>query len=65
LARAVRARSTVEPIYVDDVDGLAQVLASVLRDDDVVLTLGAGSIGAVAQCLPEALATKTPVGVPR
>jgi UDP-N-acetylmuramate--alanine ligase len=65
LARAVRARSTVEPIYVDDVDGLAQVLASVLRDDDVVLTLGAGSIGAVAQRLPEALATKTPVGVPR
>jgi len=35
----------------------------VIRADDVVLTLGAGSIGAVARSLPDRLATRVPVGV--
>jgi UDP-N-acetylmuramate--alanine ligase len=65
LARALRSRGAVEPIYVDDVEHIGAALASVIRDNDVVLTLGAGSIGAVAQSLPGALATKAPVGVPR
>jgi hypothetical protein len=34
----------------------ASVLGPVLHADDVVLTLGAGSIGTVAQTLPQALA---------
>jgi hypothetical protein len=34
-----------------------------MRDDDIVLTLGAGSIGAVAQSLPDVLAIKGPVGI--
>jgi UDP-N-acetylmuramate--alanine ligase len=65
LARAIRTRGAVEPVLVDDVESLADVLADIVRDDDVVLTLGAGSIGAVAQGLPAALATKAPVGVKR
>jgi UDP-N-acetylmuramate--alanine ligase len=56
LARAVRVRGSVEPIFVEQLEELADVLANVLAADDVVLTLGAGSIGAVAPTLPEKLA---------
>ncbi|HEY5624275.1 MAG TPA: cyanophycin synthetase, partial [Gammaproteobacteria bacterium] len=63
LARAVRARGSVEPVFVEDLDALAPTLAEVIEPDDVVLTLGAGSIGAIARTLPKLLATKVPVGV--
>lgn len=63
LARAVRARGSVEPIFVEDLEILAATLAEVIRDGDVVLTLGAGSIGAIARTLPKRLATTVPVEV--
>ena len=63
LARAVRARGAVEPVFVEDLGDLDTVLANVVRADDVVLTLGAGSIGAAAAALPELLAVRGPVGV--
>ena len=65
LARAVRSRGVVEPIFVESLDHLPGVLADVVAHDDVVLTLGAGSIGAAARRLPAALAVKAPVGVKR
>ena len=63
LARAVRVRGAVEPIFIEDLAELPAVLAPILQADDVVLTLGAGSIGAVAPTLPRALAVRSPVGV--
>jgi UDP-N-acetylmuramate--alanine ligase len=63
LARAVRVRGAVEPIFIEELGELPQVLAQILRADDVVLTLGAGSIGAVAPTLPRVLAVRAPVGV--
>ncbi len=48
LARAVRVRGSVEPIFIEELGELPAVLAQILRADDVVLTLGAGSIGAIA-----------------
>ena len=63
LARAVRARGAVEPIFIEDLAELPMVLGQILRADDVVLTLGAGSIGAVAPTLPRTLAVRSPVGV--
>ncbi len=63
LARAVRTRGSVEPIFIEQLDMLATTLAEVICADDVVLTLGAGSIGAVARSLPDRLATRAPVGV--
>ena len=65
LARAVRSRGRVEPVFVEDLDALTEALRSVLQPDDIVLTLGAGSIGAIAQRLPKELAVKGPVGVRR
>jgi len=63
LARAVRARGTVEPVFVEDVEQLAAVLGPIVMDGDIVLTLGAGNIGAVAATLPEALAVQPSLGV--
>ena len=65
LARAVRSRGRVEPIFIEDLDALPEALRSVLQPNDVVLTLGAGSIGAMAQRLLTELAVKGPVGVRR
>jgi UDP-N-acetylmuramate--alanine ligase len=45
LAKCIRGRQLVEPILVADEPELMQVLASVVRADDVVVMMGAGSIG--------------------
>ena len=63
LARAIRARGAVEPVFVEELENLPDVLANILKSGDVVLTLGAGSIGAAATALPDALRTRRPVGV--
>jgi UDP-N-acetylmuramate--alanine ligase len=51
ICRAVRTRGLVEPVFVENVDGLADALRAVLHDGDVVLTMGAGNLGQVAQDL--------------
>ena len=51
ICRAVRSRGLMEPVFVERVDDLADSLRAVLHDGDVVLTMGAGNIGAVAQDL--------------
>jgi len=47
LARAVRVAGRIEPLFVDDVATLPQAILDAARDGDVVLTMGAGSIGSV------------------
>ena len=47
LARAVRVAGKVEPVFVADVADLPGSLADFVQDGDVVLTMGAGSIGQV------------------
>ena len=56
LCRAIRARGKANPIFVDDVAALPHVLREILRANDVLLTMGAGSIGQVAADLPQWLA---------
>lgn len=56
IARAVRSRGGVEPVFVENLDELATVLKGVVDDDDLLLTMGAGDIGAYASRLPELLA---------
>jgi UDP-N-acetylmuramate--alanine ligase len=58
IARAVRSRAAVEPVFVESLDELEPVLKDVLEDGDLVLTMGAGDIGAYAADLPERLAAK-------
>jgi len=47
LARALRVAGKVEPVFVDDITLMPQVIADNARDGDVVVCMGAGSIGAV------------------
>ena len=55
LTRAVRVAGKVEPIFVDDINELPQALADVTRDGDVVISMGAGTIGAVPAKVVELL----------
>ncbi len=48
LARSIRARGKVDPVFVEDLQGLDDVVESLLQDGDIFITLGAGSIGAWA-----------------
>ncbi|MHB8622835.1 MAG: UDP-N-acetylmuramate--L-alanine ligase [Sulfuricaulis sp.] len=57
LCRAIRARGKVNPIFVEDVNTLPLALQDVLHGNDVLLTIGAGSIGNVATSLPQLLRT--------
>ncbi|MBI2732753.1 MAG: UDP-N-acetylmuramate--L-alanine ligase [Aquabacterium sp.] len=58
LTRAVRVAGKVEPIFVDDVAELPQAIASNARGGDVVICMGAGSIGTVAGKTAELLKDK-------
>jgi UDP-N-acetylmuramate--alanine ligase len=48
LARAVRARGKVDPVFVEHPRNLREALPALLRDNDMLLLLGAGDIGAAA-----------------
>ncbi|MDR0379269.1 MAG: hypothetical protein LBI62_04900, partial [Candidatus Accumulibacter sp.] len=47
LARALRVAGRVDPLFVENVDDLPQAILDAARDGDVVITMGAGSIGGV------------------
>ena len=57
LSRAIRARGKLDPILVKDLSEIQMTLEHVVQDNDVLLTLGAGSIGSIAQSLSESFAT--------
>ena len=58
LARAIRARGQVEPVFVENIEELSSTLKGVLKDGDILLTLGAGSIGVAASKLKDELAAE-------
>ncbi len=47
LARAVRVVGKVEPVFVEQITDMPEAVFSAARPGDVVVTMGAGSIGAV------------------
>ena len=49
ICRAVRSRGKVEPIFVEKVEQIDQALRNVVRAGDVIVTMGAGQIGAIAR----------------
>ncbi|MGE0189225.1 MAG: UDP-N-acetylmuramate--L-alanine ligase [Steroidobacteraceae bacterium] len=55
ICRAIRSHGRVEPILVKSVEELPEVLLPILRDGDVLVTMGAGSIGTLAPELPQLL----------
>ena len=53
LCRAIRLRGRIDPVFVKDHAELAEVLAGIIEDDDLLLTLGAGDIDQVSRQLYE------------
>jgi UDP-N-acetylmuramate--alanine ligase len=47
LTRAIRVAGRIEPIFVEDIADMPAAILEMARDGDVVVTMGAGSIGAV------------------
>lgn len=47
LARALRVAGKIEPVFVEDVAAMPAAIIDAARDGDVVMTMGAGSIGGV------------------
>ncbi len=60
LSRAIRARGEVDPVFVQDLAEVPRVLSNLVAEGDLILLMGAGDIGALAQRLPEALRTELP-----
>jgi UDP-N-acetylmuramate--alanine ligase len=48
LMRSVRLAAKVEPIFVESTDALPSAILAIAHDQDVVIVMGAGSIGQVA-----------------
>lgn len=53
LARALRVAGRVEPVFVEDVNDMPQAIRDFVRDGDVVVIMGAGSISRVPAMLGE------------
>jgi UDP-N-acetylmuramate--alanine ligase len=49
LARAIRARGELDPVFVESATELPEILGGLLKADDVLLSMGAGDIGTVAR----------------
>jgi UDP-N-acetylmuramate--alanine ligase len=64
ICRAVRSRGKVEPVFVPSIENIAGALAAVIRDGDLVITMGAGHIGAMAHELPAKLLAAVGKGAP-
>jgi UDP-N-acetylmuramate--alanine ligase len=55
LARAMRVSGKVEPIFVDDIDAMPQAIIDTAVSGDVILCMGAGTIGALGEKLSKML----------
>jgi UDP-N-acetylmuramate--alanine ligase len=55
LTRALRVAGKVEPVFVGDIAAMPQAVVDTARAGDVVLCMGAGSIGAVPGKIVEML----------
>lgn len=53
LCRSIRQRGQVDPVFIDHGEDVMAVLTQVLQDGDVLLTQGAGNIGALSAKLAE------------
>jgi len=52
LCRAIRQRGRVDPVFVEQPEELASTLTNLITEGDVVITQGAGNVGALAAMLP-------------
>ena len=58
LARALRVSGKVDPVFVDEIDAMPQAIVDQVRAGDVVIAMGAGSIGNVPPRVCEMLSAR-------
>jgi UDP-N-acetylmuramate--alanine ligase len=44
----LRVAGKVEPVFIEDIAAMPQAIVDLARDGDVVITMGAGSVGTIA-----------------
>ncbi len=59
LGRSIRLRGKVDPIFVQDEADVLEILEGIVADGDIVVTQGAGSVGALAKQLSKTLAMRS------
>ena len=64
LARSLRVAGRLEPVFVEDITQMPGAILAMARDGDVVLTMGAGTIGAVAAQVRELASRQGGADVP-
>lgn len=53
LCRSIRQRGQVEPVHVENSDHIPEILERLLQNNDVLVTQGAGNVGAIASMLAQ------------
>ena len=53
LARSLRVAGKVEPVFIESIEEMPQAILDFVQNGDVVITMGAGSVGAVASLVLE------------
>ncbi|NIB40057.1 UDP-N-acetylmuramate--L-alanine ligase [Pseudomaricurvus alkylphenolicus] len=48
LCRSIRGRGQVDPIFVEGIDGVPEIIGDIVQAGDIVLTQGAGNVGLLA-----------------
>jgi len=65
LARALRVAGKVEPVFVDEIEAMPQTILDNAQDGDVIMCMGAGSIGLVPGKVVDMLQTTAPAASAR
>ena len=60
LSRSIRTRGKIDPIYIADIENLMTDLNDIILDGDLVLFVGAGSIGKISQSIVKNKGLKKP-----
>ena len=58
LSRSIRQRGAVDPVFVEDVKNIPQILRNILKPGDVLITQGAGNVGAISSKLASSQLTE-------
>ncbi|MCP3852702.1 MAG: UDP-N-acetylmuramate--L-alanine ligase [Gammaproteobacteria bacterium] len=58
LSRSIRNRGKVDPIFIEQHDQINDVLNETIKEGDILLTLGAGNVGAIGSGIYEQFSSK-------
>jgi len=59
LCRSIRLRGQIEPLFVENKDEVFELLKTIIEEDDLLITLGAGDVGALSRAIHEQFGKQT------